>query len=149
MKFRFRLDGLLRIRHFELRRRIALLAERRRTHEQVAARRDAESAEGVRADVGARSEIEAGGEGSRIQVFADLAGTWRRLSSRSAIEAIQAERNVARERAAMLAARTRVEALEKLRERRRERWRVEEQRRAQRELDELGTRGFRRDGGRS
>jgi flagellar export protein FliJ len=146
VKFRFRLDGLLRIRHFELRRRIALLAERRRAHDELQARARAETTEGERAETSARAAIDEGASAAQMHGLADLASVWRGLASASGIEAMQAERAVVRERSAMLAARTRVEALERLRERRVARWRSEEQRRAQRDLDELGTRGFRRSG---
>lgn len=147
MKFRFRLDGLLRVRRFELRRRIATLAEKRREHDELAAREQAETAESARAETSSRLAVEAGSGATRIHSFADLASVWRRLSFASGAAAAQAELVVARERSAMLAARTRVEALERLRERRVARWRSEQQRREQRDLDELGTRSFRREGG--
>ena len=146
MTFRFRLDGLLHIRHFELRRRIALLAERLRARDELQARAQREATEGERAETSARAAIDAGASAAQMHGLADLASAWRRLACASGVEAMQAERAVVRERSAMLAARTRVEVLERLRERRVARWRSEEQRRAQRDLDELGTRTFRLSG---
>jgi flagellar export protein FliJ len=149
VKFRFRLDGLLGVRHFELRRRIAALAEKRRAHEALLARREAERSEGRRADDGTRAEVEQGAGGARVQAYAELANDWRRIAAGTGREAAQAERAAAQARVAMMRARTRVEALEKLRERRLERWRAEALRQAQRELDELGARRHRRGGDRS
>jgi flagellar FliJ protein len=149
MRFRFRLDALLRIRHFELRRRIALLAERRRAHEALVARERAQTDESARAESSARAALATGVDAARIHGLAEIAATWRRLASQSAARAARAERAAALEATAAQLARTRVEVLERLRERRLVRWRADRARAEQRDLDELGVRRLRRRGSRS
>jgi flagellar export protein FliJ len=148
VKFRFRLDALLRVRHFELRRRIAQLTERRREHERLAALERAESVAAAEFERHGVATIRAGISAARVHEFADAADGWRRSAAATAVRAAGAEQGVARARDALLATRTRVEALQRLRERRLARWRKAEERRAQRELDEQGLRRFERRGDR-
>jgi len=137
-KFRFRLDPVVAVRRFELDRARAELGEAERAavkaderHQAWRARRSS-SGEALAESVA--DGVRAGGLHSAA---AALAGLGQRVVE-AAAGLVEARTSVAARREGALAARTRLRALERLRERAAVAHRRDEARREQRDLDEIG-----------
>ncbi|MCL4684046.1 flagellar FliJ family protein [Myxococcota bacterium] len=144
--FRFRLDPLLSVRVFELRRLVAALESARRAYAEHGRRADgvqrarerhaAQTAERLREGVAAGALYElARVEQAWCAEGIELAA--RDEALRAAVETAVGE---------VRAAQDRVESLERLRERKVQHWRREAERRAQSEIDERAQRVRRRPG---
>lgn len=138
--FRFRLEPLLRVRRFELRRQAALLASARVEHGEACRREDCVTAERDRVARAASRLLAAGVTAGPLRDLALTGEGWRARGVTVAAERAALSRALEEARAEVRAAHGRVEALERLRERRRERWRREAERVMQRDLDELAQR---------
>lgn len=137
--FRFRLDPILRLRHFELRRSLVALGGARRALAEGRARESAAREEAARVAGEADRALSAGVPAAPFVVRRQTVEAWQRQAALAAREVHRLEERVARCEAAAAGARLRVEALERLRERALARWRAECERRRQRDLDEMAT----------
>lgn len=135
-RFRFRLEGVLRIRGFELERARVRLAQLEQEARQRRARLEQARAWLVRGEILAR-ETTQGAEGPRLAVRAEGVSIGRLAVARAEraladlVPALQAAREAVRR------ARMQVRSLEKLRERRAEAHRIAALAAEQNELEEL------------
>lgn len=137
MRFRFRLDPILALRRFDLRRRQAVLAGARAELADGCAREAEALDHARRVSEGAARELAAGVGADPLRTRRQTVEAWRLRAAFAARDVRRIETRVERLSADAIAARTRVEVLERLRERARVRWRTEGERRLQRELDEI------------
>lgn len=146
--FRFRLEPLLRLRRFELQRRLALLGGAQRElidarEREAQARREAGASE--------RREVErlrGGLLAGAVQNARQAAEAWRLRAGLAAREVRRLEDRATRLTEEVKAARARADGLERLRERARCAWRQAHERALQSEIDEVAGLRWRWRGGR-
>jgi len=136
--FRFRLDPVVAVRRFELDRARAALGEAERAaanaDERHQAWRERRSSSGEALVEAVAAGVRAGGLHSAATALVSLG---QRVAEAEA-GLVEARRSASMRREAALAARTRLRALERLRERAALVHRRDEARREQRDLDEIG-----------
>jgi len=136
----FRLASVLKLRRHQLDAAARELAARRRAVERAARELQRPQGRALREHLRLGEWIASGVAAGRYHAgsagVARLAERARQVGNELERSREQAERS----RQALLAARTRVRALERLRERAARHWRWQEQRAEQRELDEVGQR---------
>ncbi|MEB2344399.1 MAG: flagellar FliJ family protein [Deltaproteobacteria bacterium] len=135
--FRFRLDPLLRLRRFALRRRLSALGAVRRELAGGQAREAEARAEAARVERREGERLAGGLTAGAVRTGRQAIEAWRLRAAFAARDVLRLEgraasltEDVVRERAA-------AESLERLRARAERAWRAERERRLQRELDDV------------
>jgi flagellar export protein FliJ len=147
--FRFRLDPLLGVRRFELRRRLALLGAAHRDLAEARAREAAAWREAQASERREAARLRTGLPAGAAITAHQAVEAWRLRAGFAARDVRRLEARAARLADDARAARVRAEGLERLRERALVAWRAARERALQRELDEIAALRRARQGARS